>query len=160
MERQPEKNKAPKKRARKKPPEVQPETVAGFSRFLHAINLMLEAASLKSKHNLTRHETLLLSIFRNGIMTRKEFELEFRKLLVIQPGDPSPDQAFVEAFEGLREKRLVRPSGKSVRITKEGHAELQRVSEQVDTVYDQLLEGLPRKERKTMQELMRKIGST
>jgi hypothetical protein len=61
------------------------ETVAGFSRFLYAMNLMLEAASANSEHDLTRHETLLLSIFRDGIISRKQVDEEFRKLLAVQP---------------------------------------------------------------------------
>src|ERR1700680_3986937 len=70
--------KSPKKRT---PKEKSRDTVVGFSRFLYAMNLMLEKASAASRHELTRHETLLLSIFRNGIVSRKRVEEEFYKLL-------------------------------------------------------------------------------
>ena len=72
-----------KKAAKKRPIKERPrETVAGFSRFLYAMNLMLEAASAQSEHDLTRYETLLLSIFRNGIISRKRVEEEFRLSLI------------------------------------------------------------------------------
>src|SRR5215467_14317695 len=99
MKREPKEKKAPEERARKKRQERRRETVAGFSRFLHALNLMLEAASLQSKHGLSRHETLLLSIFRNGIILRDEFEREFRKLLLVQREDALADESFAGAFK-------------------------------------------------------------
>lgn len=149
------KKKTPKKREPKK---KQRETIAGFSRFLHAMNLMLEAASLQSKHNLTRHETLLLSIFRNGIISREKFEREFRKLLVVQPQNGSPEDALTGAFDGLVKKKLIKPVKDSVEITKAGSVELKRISDQVDKVYDQLIDNLHGKDRKGLRDLMKKMG--
>lgn len=147
-------SKSPKKRGVK---ERRRKTVAGFSRFLYAMNLMLEAASSQSK--LTHHETLLLSIFRNGIISRKRVDEEFRRLLVVQPDNTLAAQALTAAFDGLVNKGLIKPVKRSVRITKEGRSELLRISNIVDSVYDQLIYALASRERDEVQALMRKLGS-
>lgn len=150
-------NKKPlKKRAPKEKPS---DTVAGFSRFLYAMNLMLEKASAASQYDLTRHETLLLSIFRNGIVSRKRVEEEFCKLLAMQSENPLATQASEEAFGGLVRKGLIKPVKRSVKITAAGRSEVKRISDIIDAVYDQLIETVGGKGSVELQVLMRRIGS-
>lgn len=64
-----------------------------------------------------------------------------------------------DAFEELERKGLIKSVKRSVEITKEGRSELARLSDRLDTAYDQLIGTLPGRDRKQLQELMRKIGS-
>ena len=148
------KKKQPKKRQLKQ----RQKTVTGFYRVFYAMNLMLEAASFHSEHELTRHETLLLSIFRNGIMSRERVDEEFRKLLSVNPKDEPAAQELEDAFTGLVRKGLIKPVKRSVEITVKGRRELRRLSAVVDTVYDQFIDRLHGRERKDIEELMRKMG--
>jgi hypothetical protein len=136
------------------------KTAVGFYRFFYAMHLMLEAASSQSKHALTRYETLLLSIFRNGIVSRKGVEEEFRNLLLMLPESVAAAKGITDAFNGLVKKGLIKPIKRSVQLTRQGRAELRRMSEIVDTVYDQLIETLPSRDQKKLVPLMRRIGQT
>jgi hypothetical protein len=135
------------------------KTVPGISLSFHAMNLMLEAASSRSMHGLTRDETLLLLIVRGGIVSRKSAEEKFRNLQGMQPESVSAQEAIALAFEGLVEKGLINSIRRSVQITRQGRAELRRMGETVDTVYDKLIENLP-SDQKKLQALMRRIGRT
>jgi len=120
---------------------------------------MLETASSQSKHELTRYETLLLSIFRDGTISRKHLDGQFRSLLAVQPENDVATHALDSAFDGLVRKGLIKSVKRSVEFTKKGRTELQRLSDIVDAVYDQLIGTLRGRHRKALQDLMRKIGS-
>lgn len=120
---------------------------------------MLEAAASLSKHELTRYETLLLSIFTNGIVSRKQVDREFRELLSVGAKDQTAAKLLATAFTGLVDKGLIKPlqQGTAVQITKIGRSELKRLSRVVDTVYDRLIETMRGRERKEVQSLLQRI---
>jgi hypothetical protein len=134
------------------------ETVTGFSRFLYAMNLMLEAASSQSSSGSRAMRRFSSPFFGMGSYPAN-VEEEFRKLLSVHAEDAPAAKALNEAFDGLVSKGLIKPVERSVRITKKGRAELQRLSEIVDSVYDQLIDTLGGRDQEELLELMKKIGS-
>lgn len=141
---------------------AQVRTVSGFSRFLYGMNLMLEVAAAQSTHGLTRHETLLLSIFRNGNdhpHSLKIVDREFRKLLVVGPKNPMVTKTLEAAVAGLIEKGLLQSvrRGNAVQITPDGQTELGRISDVIDTMWDRLTNDLAEPDRATLRNLIKKI---
>jgi DNA-binding MarR family transcriptional regulator len=142
---------------------AQLRTVSGFSRFLFAMNLMLEAAAFESEYKLTREETLLLSIFRNGNDYPHSLEVvasEFRKLLSVHPQDRYATADLDKAVEGLVAKGLLKSlhRGADVQITARGQVELKRVSAVMDSVWDRLTDGLDEHQRTVLKELIGRIN--
>src|ERR1700676_702306 len=127
---------AKKKDSNKKPSaklilKKQRRTVSGFSRFLYAMNLILEVAAARSKHKLKRNETLLLSIFRNGNdqpYSLQDVDAEFRKLLAVSSENVAATKALRESVAGLVDKKLLKSltRGTAVQITPKGQAELKK----------------------------------
>jgi len=141
---------------------TQQRTFNGFSRFLYAMNLMLETAS-HGKHKLHRDETLLLSLFRDGNghpHSLKHVDREFRNLLVVRSDNPMVTTALKTAVAGLVDKGLLQGvnSGATIRITEKGKDELKRVSEIMDAVWARLTKALNKADRAALRELIHRIN--
>src|SRR5271165_44297 len=138
------------------------KNIRGFSRFLFAINLMLDAAAKQSEHDLTRNETLLLSIFRNANehpYPLDQVDKEFRRILVVRPDNKAATADLKEAVAGLVRKGLLnRVSDKTaVELTPTGRSELERISEAMDAVWDRLTVELSDADRVSLRTLISKI---